>query len=1040
MRPNIYLYTAPRLGPLFDHLADRIGADPLPPFESETILLVHNVGLEKWIEHRLADRQGCAAALDVVSPRTLIERLIRQNIALPRVVDEQYLSDPFEQIGLTWTIHAFLSDLPKDEAFDPLRFWLERSGGARLPLAARIARIFDDYQIYRPELLVDWKKGENPVSDWKPSEWQQPLWRHLCEQAHVDGKEIRDRASDMIELLNFLDQTETRPNGLPARITLFGAQVFPPIYVRILRAISDFAPIHWYAVQSDSGGLEMSPLGRLLGDQQREFEKIISELAPASIHAIPVDPPKADSFLHIIQGELQGERLERSPFDPADASLRIHNCHSALREMEVLKDQLLDAFESIPDLKSDEVAILVTDIQTYGPLIDAVFHSTDEDAPLKVQTARSHSLQMRTLEAFTRLLGLVNSRITVHAILELLDDPAIRRAAGILREEVPHLTEWIRKSRIRWGIDGDHRSAWGFPDDDAFTWKRGIDRMLLGYAAGSTDEPILNVLPLGDETLDQADLLGRLAFWVQSVLDELEQLRKLRSLNEWAGILADILNRFFAPEEKEEIEALRFLRSLISDLDGLQPILDTARHRVPVSEIHAFLESKLQQFEQRDQKLTGRITVTDFVRFRYAPFRVIACVGLNDGLFPRRTRLADIDVRSSRDPLPGDYDPRSLDKQLFLDAVLAAGERLIVTYTGRSQRDNSECAPSVVVDALLDAVGDAQVVVKHPLQPFSPQYFSSEDSRLFSYEGRQCVPPSADRSEVPPFVPPTFVIPEESSAEFLDLSINHLADALANPSKFFSRNLGIRLDDDEKTLEDIEPLEIAKGLENYQVSDVILTRLMEDESPEDIFRYLRAGDQLPPGELGKIAFDNVLTDVQEIRSKILGCGPGSPKDCTWETDTWRISGRVPRMTDDGGMIYRVGRIHGKYLLRGWITHLVLGATQPFTMIGKDGVRWFGPLVDPEAILDDLVRGYRQMRFEVVPLFEKASFEYVEKPATLDKLAADFWDAGFNVQKDRDDPNVQLIFRGRDPFADNAGPFTEWANRLWNLVKEYEVKK
>lgn len=1040
VHPNIHVYTAPRLGPLFDHLANRIATDPLPPFESETILLVHNIGLERWIEHQLADRHGCAAALDVVSPRTFIERIIRRNIALPRVVDDQYISDPFEQTGLTWTIHAFLSELPEDPAFDPLRFWLKRSGGTILPLAARIAQIFDDYQIYRPDLLVAWKDGDNPLSDWQPSRWQQPLWQHLCVQANVEGNTIRDRAADMFQLLNFLDQTDTRPRGVPARITLFGAQVLPEIYTRILKTLAHFVPVYWYAVQSDVDSLETYPLGRLLGDQQREFGEIVEKLDPASIGKIESEDvdEAGDSILHVIQRELQGEDVERPPFDPADASIRIHDCHSVLREMEVLKDQLLDAFENIPDLTPDEVAILVTDTQTYGPLIDAVFHSTDEDAPLKVQAARTQSLEMRTLDAFTHILGLANSRITVHAILELLEDPTIRRAAGILREEVPDLTEWVRDSRIRWGIDGEHRSTWQFPNDDAFTWKRGLDRMLLGYAVGVTDEPMLDMLPLADETLDRSELLGRFAFWIHTLLDELETLRKPRSLADWATTLADILNRFFLPEEKEEIEALGFLRSQISELDGLEPILDSTRHRVPIAEIHVFLESKSQLFEQRDQKLTGRITVTDFVRFRYAPFRVIACVGMNDGLFPRRTRLADIDARSIK-PQPGDYNPRSLDKQLFLDAVLAADERLIVTFTGHSQRDNSERAPSVVVDALLDAVGTREVIVRHPLQPFSPRYFSSEDERLFSYEARQCVPPSADRSDVPPFVPSGFDIKEEATAEFLDLTVDQLADAWANPSRFFSRNLGIFLDEDDITLEEIEPLEIASGLEKYKISDLILTRLMEDDPPEKIYRYLRASDQLPPGELGRIAFDSVLNDVKEIREAILAHGEGSPLDCMREGDSWRIAGRVPRMTDGGGILYRVGDIHGRYLLRGWIMHLLLGADRPFTMIGKDGTTRFDPLSDPDAILEDLVRGYREMQGKAVPLFAKASSEYAVNPETLGKIATNFWKEDRNAYKDNDDPNVQLVFRGRDPFAENATSFTSWSNRLWSLVKEHEVK-
>src|SRR4051812_25030545 len=82
----------------------------------------------------------------------------------------------------------------------------------------------------------------------------------------------------------------------------------------------------------------------------------------------------------------------------------------------------------------------------------------------------------------------------------------------------------------------------------------------------------------------------------------------------------------------------------------------------------------------------------------------------------------------------GDRDPRTEDRQLLLDALLAATDRLIVTYTGNDERTNVARPPAVPIGELLDVVdltaraehGDAraQVVVRHPLQPFDPRNFT----------------------------------------------------------------------------------------------------------------------------------------------------------------------------------------------------------------------------------------------------------------------------------------------------------------------------
>ena len=57
-----------------------------------------------------------------------------------------------------------------------------------------------------------------------------------------------------------------------------------------------------------------------------------------------------------------------------------------------------------------------------------------------------------------------------------------------------------------------------------------------------------------------------------------------------------------------------------------------------------------------------------------------------------------------RDPHVGDRDPRTEDRQLLLDALMAATDRLIVTYTGNDERTNTPRPPAVPVGELLDVV------------------------------------------------------------------------------------------------------------------------------------------------------------------------------------------------------------------------------------------------------------------------------------------------------------------------------------------------
>ena len=76
---------------------------------------------------------------------------------------------------------------------------------------------------------------------------------------------------------------------------------------------------------------------------------------------------------------------------------------------------------------------------------------------------------------------------------------------------------------------------------------------------------------------------------------------------------------------------------------------------------------------------------------------------------PRRRRLppggvVDGDDVLARDPLTGERDPRSEDRQLLLDAIVAATETLVVTYTGADEHTGQPRPPAVPLGELLDAL------------------------------------------------------------------------------------------------------------------------------------------------------------------------------------------------------------------------------------------------------------------------------------------------------------------------------------------------
>ena len=327
--PGFRVVTASRLEPLFDRMADAMQADPLPPLARETIVVAQNVGLRKWVERALAHRLGVAASLDLQSPRGVATMLAR---ALPGAGAAQ-AQHPFDSGPLAWRLDALLGTLPDEPVWAPIRAYLDRTDGQTMPLATRLATLFDDYQVYRPEVLAGWARDTAPPADFAHGVWQAELWRRLV----ADAGGTRDRASEMLALLDALaDPEEALRQTFPeVRVSVFGALLFPPIYLRVLHALAHHVPVTVYAVvPGDAAGGESHahPLLRALAGRTRDYWAVTGGLGDVPRESLPVsDLGVSPTALHHLQAALASDMTPTIPV-PADGSIRVHDCHSERRE------------------------------------------------------------------------------------------------------------------------------------------------------------------------------------------------------------------------------------------------------------------------------------------------------------------------------------------------------------------------------------------------------------------------------------------------------------------------------------------------------------------------------------------------------------------------------------------------------------------------------------------------------------------------------------------------------------------------------------
>src|SRR6185436_18125247 len=193
---------------------------------------------------------------------------------------------------------------------------------------------------------------------------------------------------------------------------------------------------------------------------------------------------------------------------------------------------------------------------------------------------------------------------------------------------------------------------------------------------------------------------------------------------------------------------------------------------------------------------TGTLTVCTMVPMRSVPHRVVCLVGLDDGVFPR-LGVVDGDDALARDPMTGERDIRSEDRQLLLDAIGAATEKLVVTYTGANEYSGQQRPPAVPLVELLDALDLTsaasvrdRVVVTHPLQPFDIRNVTPGElvpGEPFTFDPTALIAAraaSGQRAEPPAFLPQPLPSPPPD-----DVALADLTEFFKDPVKGFFRAL-----------------------------------------------------------------------------------------------------------------------------------------------------------------------------------------------------------------------------------------------------------
>jgi exodeoxyribonuclease V gamma subunit len=1119
----LHVHRAERADALVAALADLLAAPPDDPFAPE-LIAVPTRGMERWLTQRLSGRLGAApgrtdgvcANVEFPSPR----RLVGDAVATASGIDAE--TDPWLPERSVWALldvldgclhepwlQALASHLGAGDAGEDLD--LDRRA-RRFAVVRHLADLFDRYALHRPEMVRAWATGRDEDGTGRrlraDCAWQAELFRRL--RARIAVPDPAERVEGACARL----REEPALLALPDRLSLFGLTRLPAGHLRVLGALAATRDVHlftlhpspvlWEGLRNVLGpivhrrddptaNLPQNGLLASWGHDAREMQLVLAT-APHVDHHHPVADP-ADTLLARLQSDvrsdrrppgapLPGETDARPLLETTDRSLEVHACHGRARQVEVLRDAILHVLAEDPTLEPRDVIVMCPDIETFAPLIQATFgageiaaedddETTDRaDRPdLRVRLAdRSLRQTNPLLGVVARLIELTAERVTASQVLDVVDREPVRRRFGLDDDDVARLEEWVADSGIRWGLDAAHRAPFKLSALDAGTWRAGIDRVLLGVAMTEEGNRLFEgVLPLDDVDSGAIHLAGRLAEFVDRLGAALDALGAAQTIEGWTDALAGAAAALTATSERDAWQRAELDRVLDDVLAEARVASAERGIELVPAEVRALLAERLQGRPTRANFRTGHLTVCTLMPMRSVPHRVVCLLGMDDGVFPRRSPRDGDDLMVA-DPHVGDRDPRTEDRQLLLDALLAATDRLIVTFAGNDERTNIERPPAVPIGELLDVVdatvrtetGRAQdrVVVRHPLQPFDPRNFTPgalARSTPWSFDAvtldgaRALV---SDRADVPPFLADRLAAKRAAA-----VALDDLVRFAEHPVRAFLRQrLGISLGDFSQDVADALPVEL-DGLERWGVGRRLLDGVLTGAGLEACIQAEIARGTLPPGRLALPVLDRIRPTVEEIagharRAFGNATAPESVDVRVVLPDGRPLTGTVAGVRGDVLGMVTFSRVGARHRVAAWVRLLALCAAHPdrgYSAVTVGRARSGAPdtagatiarlpaLSGPEALahLAALVDLWDRGMREPLPIACNASAAYAravaggENPVTA---AAKAWESGWNFPREDVEPEHQLVLGGRLAFADllEAVPRADEAGAGWHV--------
>ena len=946
-------------------------------------------GMNNWLNYQIANQLGIAANIKFIKPNELVQSVYYN----AELINETATS----RETITWYLFQSLADSSFIEQF-PLVAKYYQAKGADLPvkriaLAQKMADLFDQYIVYRPEMIRNWNKEKFSEDE----AWQFYLWNDIKSNIGKNKIELNDEL-----LLKLKDeQVQERIKQRFSKVYFFGISLITSYHLQVLTAISSVIDIsflminpapgaYWFEDRSERhlaflrrGGNEVLPTegntlllnwGKLI---QNTFWLMFQNDDVINLYdELPTLEPTGNSLLQNIQRQIINNETDiEKIFTQSlieDDSIKINSCYTILREVESLYNFIIHLIHAKKQIiLPGEILVMAADIDLYAPYIKAVF----ESAPTKFYFTIADTSVMASdgvNAILDSLLQLTEKSFTAEQVVRLLDHKLVQSQFGI--HDIELIRQAIQAANIRFGIRND-------TEDETFlvSWHYGLQRIMYGIALGDEElfesEAITeSFFPVNIAEGAAREQLISFVHFVGLLIKMLENRLGKKSVKDWVIYLQEIVSSFLAEtvEEDDEEKQLLLLR-----LSGYG---DLANDFTELVSFEVFLQnfSTADVGATREKKfIAGGITFCSMIPMRSIPFKMVAMLGLNHDVFPRKDRPVSFDLMQIKKK-KGDRNIKDNDKHLFLETLLSAQEYFYISYIGQQVTTNVQLPASTLVDELVTyiarrceaSVNAQNIMVHQPLHSHSNKY-ASENGALYQFLG-------TTTSTKIKYLGDT----NNEATIHEELDIARFTNALLYPLKHYYNNvLGIYMRNDALGLAETEDFEL-DTLQRWNLSRDLLHD--QDIEAREWIKTSKKQGRLPLNNAGTFQAEKVVKEIETVKiiyQSLIENEINTAKEFKIDLQNLKLKGTEKNLYGNKLIFTCLSKSESKYLAEAYVHFLFVSSVDDtiecyFVSKAKEKFSKFKPVQKAEAIkrLNDLVGLYEIASKQLVPFAANLKFD------------------------------------------------------------------